>query len=82
MYHEESIPQLIDTLRKASHAASVVYIAVDFRFDVRERDSDFVAPVLRKFLESPRVALSAIPDEDLDQNFIKNSIRLYKCKIT
>mmetsp|Transcript_15044 Transcript_15044/g.18608 ORF Transcript_15044/g.18608 Transcript_15044/m.18608 type:complete len:243 (+) Transcript_15044:78-806(+) len=82
VYHQEAVPLLNKSIQRLASEDATVYFAIDFRFDIRNRrESDFIAPVVKSFLEGTPLIMNKIPYEMLDQNFIKDSVMIYECSL-
>lgn len=89
VYHEEANPLLLRSLRDLSCSTTVTYFAIDFRFDVSdtrcsEQESQYAAPVVSSFLKLASESgfqMEQIPRADLglENSFVKDSVRLYRC---
>ncbi len=93
VYHEEANPLLVASIKRLSGPHTVVYVAIDFRFDVSRRgssvaedgdDEQYVSPVIRGFLEHCErggLRMIALDSQQIGlcKEHVKDSVRVYRC---
>jgi len=86
VYHDEANASLIDSIAKLGKVNAEIYFAIDFRFDVSNRDIDeYVSPTLYHFFtlaERKGLVMETIElNQLLTSEDIKLSVRIYKCHV-
>ena len=72
------MPFLLATLEKLVSESTVVFLAIDYRFDVAHSNHEFETPVIEEFFDSSTIKYKKLDLSHLAAKFCKKSVLLFK----
>ena len=84
IYHQHALTPLLNTIKVVSDIHTIIYLAIDYRFDVTNRNTEtFQTPVISEFFKLAQglLEIKEIKREEYNENFNKHSVVLYECRI-